>query len=162
MRNTTVMRTLLATIPARLLSSLLLAFTSAIASAARMVLGRTMQAELNDSNFGASHTRDGVFLSNCGASASGAGQARNGVEQWLNQFGTARTIIDVDNNLSQKSSFLDLLVPLYDFADLSAFAYGGGTCLKSPTTLSVRQTAMTSLATADCRHCLSPALNSAR
>jgi len=46
---------------------------------------------------------------------SGAtGKAAQGVEEWLNQFGTARVKVSADNNFSLEEAELDVLLPLYD------------------------------------------------
>lgn len=46
---------------------------------------------------------------------SGAtGKAAQSVEEWLNQFGTARVSVSADENLSLEQIELDVLLPLYD------------------------------------------------
>ncbi|HEI2703106.1 TPA: inverse autotransporter beta domain-containing protein [Escherichia coli] len=43
-----------------------------------------------------------------------SGQAADAVTQWLNQFGTAKTQLSVDSDLSLKGSSLDVLLPFYN------------------------------------------------
>ncbi|WP_049004915.1 Ig-like domain-containing protein [Enterobacter cloacae] len=45
---------------------------------------------------------------------SGSSKATNEIQQWLQQFGTARVNIGLDQNFSLESANLDLLLPLYD------------------------------------------------
>lgn len=164
----TIMRIPLSSIKGRLVSFLSLAFTSAVASAAKIVPDTAMQAAPNGSNIGASDAQAVFFLSNLAYSDAAvliargpvARQAITEVEQWLSQFGTARNIIDVYNSLSQKSSFLDFLVSLYDFADLLAPDCNERTFLMSSTNLRVRQTAMTLPLKSSFLHCFSSALSS--
>lgn len=42
------------------------------------------------------------------------GKATQSVEEWLNQFGTARVKVSTDNNFSLQDAELDVLLPLYD------------------------------------------------
>lgn len=44
----------------------------------------------------------------------GSSKATNEIQQWLQQFGTARVNIGLDQNFSLESANLDLLLPLYD------------------------------------------------
>ena len=137
MKNTVIRRTALATIVVQLLSPLSLAFTPAIASAAQPPLDTTAPADVNYSQaaqrLAQAASRAGTFLSNSPdsdaaaslARGAAAGHASAEVQQWLSQFGTARTTIDVDKDFSLKGSSLDLLVPLYDSPDLLTFAQGG-------------------------------------
>ncbi|MGY6233016.1 inverse autotransporter beta domain-containing protein (plasmid) [Enterobacter asburiae] len=137
MQNTVVRRTALATLVVQLLSPLSLAFTPAIASAVQPPRDTTAPADVNDSQaaqrLAQAASRAGTFLSNSPdsdaaaslARGAAAGHATAEVQQWLSQFGTARTTIDVDKDFSLKGSSLDLLVPLYDSPDLLTFAQGG-------------------------------------
>ncbi|WP_049615212.1 invasin-like inverse autotransporter protein, partial [Yersinia pekkanenii] len=64
----------------------------------------------------------GTLLSNKNTSDAASNMARSAVtnevnsssQQWLNQFGTARVQLNVDNNFKLNNSALDLLVPLKD------------------------------------------------
>ncbi|USS94936.1 inverse autotransporter beta domain-containing protein [Serratia symbiotica] len=63
------------------------------------------------------------------AAANRAGGTVNSVvsgkiQQWLNQFGTARVQLDTDKNFSLKNSQFDLLVPLYEQKDRLVFTQG--------------------------------------
>ncbi|MGQ5837794.1 inverse autotransporter beta domain-containing protein, partial [Serratia sp. IR-2025] len=77
-------------------------------------------------------TQAGTFLSNNpngDAAASMArgmamGEATREVQDWMNQFGTARVQLDADEHFSLKNSQFDLLVPLYEQQDLLAFTQG--------------------------------------
>lgn len=42
------------------------------------------------------------------------GKAAQSVESWLNQFGTARVQVSVDNDFSLEDANLDVLLPIYD------------------------------------------------
>ncbi|EHN5889183.1 inverse autotransporter beta domain-containing protein, partial [Salmonella enterica subsp. enterica serovar Newport] len=53
-----------------------------------------------------------------------AGAAGEEVQQWLNQFGTARVQLDTDDHFSLKNSALDLLIPLYDRGENLVFTQG--------------------------------------
>lgn len=53
-------------------------------------------------------------------SAEASGQ----VEQWLNQFGTARVQLDTGEHFSLKNSQLDLLIPFYEQKDTLFFTQG--------------------------------------
>ncbi|WP_342191071.1 inverse autotransporter beta domain-containing protein, partial [Serratia ureilytica] len=46
------------------------------------------------------------------------------IQQWLNQFGTARVQLDADKQFSLKNSRLDLLVPLHEQKDQLVFTQG--------------------------------------
>ncbi|WP_323098177.1 inverse autotransporter beta domain-containing protein, partial [Serratia marcescens] len=46
------------------------------------------------------------------------------IQQWLNQFGTARVQLDADKHFSLKNSKLDLLVPLHEQKDELVFTQG--------------------------------------
>ncbi|AIA48123.1 invasin [Serratia sp. FS14] len=46
------------------------------------------------------------------------------IQQWLNQFGTARVQLDADKQFSLKNSRLDLLVPLHEQKDRLVFTQG--------------------------------------
>jgi Bacterial Ig-like domain (group 1)./Protein of unknown function (DUF3442). len=45
---------------------------------------------------------------------SGSAYATNEIQSWLQQFGTAKINIGLDNNLSLENASLDMLLPLYD------------------------------------------------
>ncbi|EEJ6655373.1 intimin-like protein [Salmonella enterica subsp. enterica] len=45
---------------------------------------------------------------------NGSAYATNAVQNWLQQFGTARVNLGLDNDLSLESASLDILLPLYD------------------------------------------------
>lgn len=53
-----------------------------------------------------------------------SGAASGEIQQWLNQFGTARVQLDADKNFSLKNSQFDLLVPLYEKQDRLVFTQG--------------------------------------
>ncbi|UAN38800.1 inverse autotransporter beta domain-containing protein [Enterobacter asburiae] len=137
MKRNLIRKTALATLLVQFLSPLSVAFTPAIASAAQSNRDTTATADVNDNQAAArlarAASRAGTFLSNAPdtdaaaslASASASGYASAEVQQWLSQFGTARTTIDVDKDFSLKGSSLDLLVPLHDSPDLLTFAQGG-------------------------------------
>lgn len=60
---------------------------------------------------GAANGSDGIKSA---ATTMATGAAASSVEQWLNQFGTARVQLNVDDNGNWDDSALDLLVPIYD------------------------------------------------
>ena len=52
------------------------------------------------------------------------GAAGGEIQQWLNQFGTARVQLDADKQFSLKNSRLELLVPLHEQKDKLVFTQG--------------------------------------
>ncbi|MEG1346643.1 MAG: inverse autotransporter beta domain-containing protein, partial [Hafnia sp.] len=54
-----------------------------------------------------------------------SGAANSALQQWLGQFGTVETQINLDEDLSLDNSSLDWLVPVYDFQNLMFFAQTG-------------------------------------
>ncbi|WP_370619542.1 inverse autotransporter beta domain-containing protein [Citrobacter meridianamericanus] len=53
------------------------------------------------------------------------GEASREIQQWLNQFGTARVKLDTDENFSLKNSQFELLLPLFDSQNSLFFTQGG-------------------------------------
>nr|HEB5890335.1 inverse autotransporter beta domain-containing protein [Enterobacter asburiae] len=133
MKKVLIRKTAIATLLVQFCSPLSVAFTPAIASAVQPNRDTTATADVNDNQAAArlaqAASRAGTFLSNApdtdAAASLASGYASAEVQQWLSQFGTARTTIDVDKDFSLKGSSLDLLVPLYDSPDLLTFAQGG-------------------------------------
>ena len=58
--------------------------------------------------------------------STGTGAASTAVQQWLNQFGSARVTISTDENFNLSDSALDLLLPLYDQKENLFFTQFGG------------------------------------
>ncbi|EPC4488026.1 inverse autotransporter beta domain-containing protein [Serratia liquefaciens] len=58
------------------------------------------------------------------ATGAVASKANNELQQWLEQFGTARIRLDVDNDFSLKNSQMDLLLPLWEQKQNLIFAQG--------------------------------------
>lgn len=52
------------------------------------------------------------------------GRANSSLEQWLNQYGTARVQLDVDEHFSLKNSQFDLLLPLWERKNHLLFTQG--------------------------------------
>ncbi|AZV03696.1 invasin (plasmid) [Enterobacter sp. N18-03635] len=133
MKKVLIRKTAIATLLVQFCSPLSVAFTPAIASAVQPNRDTTATADVNDNQaavrLAQAASRAGTFLSNApdtdAAASLASGYASAEVQQWLSQFGTARTTIDVDKDFSLKGSSLDLLVPLYDSPDLLTFAQGG-------------------------------------
>ncbi|BFU36370.1 inverse autotransporter beta domain-containing protein [Enterobacter asburiae] len=133
MKKVLIRKTAIATLLVQFCSPLSVAFTPAIASAVQPNRDTTATADVNDNQAAArlaqAASRAGTFLSNApdtdAAASLASGYASAEVQQWLSQFGTARTTIDVDKDFSLKGSSLDLLVPLHDSPDLLTFAQGG-------------------------------------
>ncbi|HAP0140276.1 TPA: LysM peptidoglycan-binding domain-containing protein [Escherichia coli] len=73
---------------------------------------------LNNSN---SSGKDAAFSM---ARGEITGVAGNKIQQWLNQFGTARVQLNTDKNFSLKNSQLDLLIPLYEQKEHLIFTQG--------------------------------------
>ncbi|WP_296250828.1 inverse autotransporter beta domain-containing protein, partial [uncultured Enterobacter sp.] len=85
----------------------------------------------------------GSLLENSNTSDAAAGMARSmasgaandAVQNWLNQFGTARTNITLDEKGSLDNSELDWLIPLYDSPESMLFAQLGARNKDSRNTL---------------------------
>jgi adhesin/invasin len=58
--------------------------------------------------------------------STATGAASSSVQQWLNQFGTAKVSIATDEHFSLQNSELDLLLPLYDQKENLLFTQLGG------------------------------------
>lgn len=74
-------------------------------------------------------TQAGNFLANGGHSSEVesmtkgyfSGEANGAINQWFNQFGTARVQLDVDDGFSLKNSQFEMLLPVYDKGNSLAF-----------------------------------------
>ena len=54
------------------------------------------------------------------------GMASEELQQWLNQFGTARVNISTDEHFTLNDSALDVLLPIYDYKENLLFTQLGG------------------------------------
>ncbi|HAS1070460.1 TPA: LysM peptidoglycan-binding domain-containing protein, partial [Enterobacter cloacae] len=93
-------------------------------------------ASLAQSTSGPHHTQvTDAAMSQARSAAVSGGEAA--VSAWLNQFGTARLNLGVDDHLGLNNSSLDMLVPLYDNGNDVFFTQFGGRRDSSRTTLNL-------------------------
>ncbi|HDT4958970.1 TPA: inverse autotransporter beta domain-containing protein, partial [Enterobacter kobei] len=98
-----------------------LAYSPLVQAAEEKTEPKWYQSSGNDNNRVFEHnTASSLSQRENGGDASGmvrsaaSGALNNSIEAWLNQFGTARVQLNLDNRLNTAGSEADLLVPLYD------------------------------------------------